>query len=105
MTKMENVQRNLFEQLLNDTFEVAPELAAIDEVLSEDERLLDEIKEVFDNRSSNSRTLGRHSVAVESIVRLILIKHIWDRDLPGLLPEVLKQLGKRLLCFVLGMIP
>ena len=43
MTKMENVQRNLFEQLLNDTFEVAPELAAIDEVLSEDERLLDEI--------------------------------------------------------------
>jgi len=78
MTKMENVQRNLFEQLMNDIFEVAPELAAIDEVLSEDERLLDEIKEVFDNRSSNSRTLGRHSVAVESIVRLILIKHIYE---------------------------
>ena len=78
MTKLENVQRNLFEHLLNDTFEVAPELAAIDEVLAEDERLLDEIKEVFDNRCSNSKTLGRHSVAVDSIVRLILVKHLYE---------------------------
>ena len=78
MTKMENVQRNLFEQLLSDTFEIAPELAAIDEVLSEDERLLDAIKEVFDKRCSHSKTLGRHSVAVESIVRLILVKHIYE---------------------------
>lgn len=78
MTKLENVQRNLFEHLITDTFEVAPELRAIDEVLSEDERLLNGIKEVFDNRSSNSRTLGRHSVAVESIVRLILVKHIYE---------------------------
>jgi len=78
MTKIENVQRNLFEQLLSDTFEIAPELVAIDEVLSEDDRLFDEVKEVFDNRSSNSRTLGRHSVAVDSIVRLILVKHIYE---------------------------
>lgn len=78
MTKTKNVQRTLFEHLLSDTFELAPELAAIDEVLSKDERLLDEIKEVFDNRSTNSKTLGRHSVAVESVVRLILVKHLYE---------------------------
>jgi IS5 family transposase len=77
MTKLENVQRNLFEHLLCDIFEVAPELTAMDKVLCEDERLLDEVKEVFDSRASYSRTLGRHSVAVESIVRLILVKHIY----------------------------
>jgi IS5 family transposase len=78
MTKSENVQRNLFEQLLNDTCKLAPELAAIDEVLSEEERLLDEVKEIFDNRSTYSKTLGRHSVAVESVVRLILVKHLYE---------------------------
>ena len=78
VTKIENVQRNLFEQLFNDTFELAPELAAIDEVLSDDERLLDEIKQVFDNRSKHSKILGRHSVAVESVVRLILVKHLYN---------------------------
>ncbi|MHC4310610.1 MAG: transposase [Planctomycetota bacterium] len=78
MTKMENVQRNLFEQLLADTFELNSELAAIDKVLEQDERLLDEIRDVFNHRSAHSKILGRHSVAVESVVRLLLVKHLYD---------------------------
>jgi IS5 family transposase len=77
MTKMENVQRTLFEHLLSDPFKPEPELTAIDKILSEDERLFDEIKSVFDNRSTHSKTLGRHSMAVESIVRLILVKRLY----------------------------
>jgi IS5 family transposase len=78
MTKMDNIQRNLFEHLFEDHFEVDPELAAIDKILSEDESLLDEIRTIFDSRSTFSKTLGRHSIAVESIIRLLLVKHLYD---------------------------
>lgn len=78
MTKNENVQRNLFEYLWADTFGLEPELAAIDEVLSQDDRLFDEVKEVFNNRSEHSKTLGRHSVAVESVIRLLIVKQLYN---------------------------
>lgn len=78
MTKTENVQRNLFEYLWADTFGLEPELSAIDEVLSQDDRLFDEVKEVFNNRSEHSKTLGRHSVAVESVIRLLIVKQLYN---------------------------
>src|SRR5918994_3488117 len=57
--------------------ELEPELAELDRLL-EDDLLFEKVKADLSRRYPNSKRLGRHSTPVEVILRMLVIKRLYD---------------------------
>ena len=70
---------NIFELLLPEKLglEMDPVMARLDSLL-DDETLLACIKEDLARRHPNSTTLGRHSTPVEVILRMLIVRRLYD---------------------------
>ncbi len=68
---------NLFELVPKLELEMEPELAQLDELL-EDDVLFERVKADLSRRYPNSARLGRHSTPVEVILRMLVVKRLYD---------------------------
>jgi IS5 family transposase len=68
---------NLSELVPKLRLEMEPELAALDRLLEDDEIFL-RVKADLSRRSPNSLRLGRHSTPVEVILRMLVIRRLYD---------------------------
>ena len=68
---------NLFELIPQLRLEMEPELAALDRLLDDDELFL-RIKADFSKRRPNSSRLGRRSTPVEVILRMLIVRRLYD---------------------------
>lgn len=68
---------NLFELVPELRLEMEPELAALDRLLKDDEIFL-QVKADLSERCPNSSRLGRRSTPVEVILRMLVIRRLYD---------------------------
>lgn len=68
---------NIFNRIPGFTIKMSPELAAIDQVLDDDE-LFNMIRNDLGQRYPNTPTAGRKSTPVEVILRMLAIKHLYN---------------------------
>jgi IS5 family transposase len=68
---------NLFEMIPKLKLEMEPELAGLDELLDDDE-LFSLVKADLMKRYPNSGRLGRHSTPVEVILRMLVVKRLYN---------------------------
>ena len=68
---------NLFEIVPQRAMGFEPELRALDRLLEDDE-LFQQVKADLSRRRPQSRTRGRHSTPVEVIVRLLVVKRLYQ---------------------------
>ena len=68
---------NLFEMVPKLELEMEPELAQLDELL-EDDVLFTQVKADLARRYPNSARLGRHSTPVEVILRMLVVKRLYN---------------------------
>ena len=68
---------NLFELVPKLKLEMEPELAGLDELL-DDEVLFRRVKVDLLKRHPNSERLGRHSTPVEVILRMLVVKRLYN---------------------------
>ena len=69
--------RDLFAMLPELRLEMEPELAHLDTLL-EDDFLFERVKADLCRRHPNSATLGRHSTPVEVVLRMLVVKRLYD---------------------------
>lgn len=78
MVRREYRQRSVFEVLLPDGGKLCePELSRIDEVLC-DEDLIDLVQEALSRRSKRSCVAGRPGTPAEVVLRMLVLKHLYD---------------------------
>jgi IS5 family transposase len=68
---------NLFELIPKLKLELEPELAQLDRLL-EDDFLFERVKGDLGGRYPNSARLGRHSTPVEVILRMLVVKRLYN---------------------------
>jgi IS5 family transposase len=68
---------NLLELIPQLRLEMEPELAALDRLLDDDELFL-QIKADFSKRHPNSERLGRRSTPVEVLLRMLILRRLYD---------------------------
>ena len=68
---------NLLELIPQLRLEMEPELAQLDRLLDDDEIFL-RIKAELSKRHPNSARLGRHSTPVEVILRMLIVRRLYD---------------------------
>ena len=68
---------NLFELVPNLTLEMEPELAELDRLLDDDE-LFRRVKADMGKRRPNSSRLGRRSTPVEVVLRMLVLRRLYD---------------------------
>src|SRR5687768_4557965 len=68
---------NLFELVPKLELEMEPELANLDELL-DDDVLFARVKADLARRYPNSKRLGRRSTPVEVILRMLVVKRLYD---------------------------
>ena len=68
---------NLFELVPQLKLEMEPELAALDRLLEDDE-LFQRVKADLSQRYPNSSIRGRHSTPVEVILRMLVVRRLYD---------------------------
>jgi IS5 family transposase len=68
---------NLFEMVPKLNLEMEPELAQLDQLL-EDDVLFARVKDDLARRYPNSTRLGRRSTPVEVILRMLVVKRLYD---------------------------
>ncbi len=79
MTKPQNLQADIFESLLPFAdVEIEPQLKKIDQALEDDPSILRELYDIISKRHKYSKTLGRHSTAVETVLRMLIIRHYFN---------------------------
>ena len=79
MTKSQNLQADIFESLLPFAdIEIEPKLKKIDQALKDDPLILRELYDIISKRHKYSKTLGRHSTAVETVLRMLIIRHYFN---------------------------
>ncbi|MDP9379494.1 MAG: transposase, partial [Chloroflexota bacterium] len=68
---------NLLEMVPKLTLEMEPKLAQLDRLL-EDDMLFAKVKADLSKRYPNSSTLGRHSTPVEVILRMLIVRRLYN---------------------------
>jgi IS5 family transposase len=68
---------NLFELVPKSNFQFEPELAQLDELL-DDDVLFERVKADLSRRSPNSKSCGRRSTPVEVILRMLVVKRLYN---------------------------
>jgi IS5 family transposase len=90
---------NILERIPGLTIKMSPELAAIDNVLNDDE-LFYMIREDLSQRYPKTLTAGRKSTPVEVILRMMAIKHLYDLSYEQIVLQVTDSLVLRQFCRV-----
>ncbi len=68
---------NLLEMVPKLMLEMEPQLAQLDRLL-EDDVLFAKVKADLSNRYPNSSTLGRHSTPVEVVLRMLIVRRLYN---------------------------
>jgi IS5 family transposase len=93
-------QRSVFEVLLPDGGKLWElELTRIDAVLS-DEGLIDLVQEALSRRSKRSQVAGRPGTPAEVVLRMLVLKHLYDWSFEGCERQVRANLVYRQFCRV-----
>lgn len=90
---------NIFARIPSLTLRLSPELAAIDQVLDDDE-LFAMIRNDLAQRRPKTQTAGRHSTPVEVILRLLAVRHLFNWSYEVTEQEVNDSLVLRQFCRV-----
>jgi len=90
---------NLSELIPELRLEMEPELAALDRLLDDDELFL-RIKADFSKRRPNSERLGRRSTPVEVILRMLIVRRLYDWSFEATERNVSDSLVLRQFCRV-----
>jgi len=100
MVRRQHAQRRVFEMILPDGDQLwDPELRRIDEVL-EDEGLIDTIQEALSRRWPKSRLRGRPGTPAAVVLRLLVLKHLYDWSFAECVREVRGSLIYRTFCCI-----
>jgi len=98
MVRRKHGQRSVFEVLLPDGDKLwDPALRRIDEVL-EDEQLVDLVAEALGGRWPSSRRRGRPGTPAEVVLRMLVLKHLYDWSFDECEREVRGSLVYRAFC-------
>jgi IS5 family transposase len=98
MVRLRHVQRSVFEVLLPDGEKLwDPALRRIDEVL-EDEQLVELVAEALERRRPASRKKGRPGTPAEVVLRMLVLKHLYDWSFDECEREVRGSLVYRAFC-------
>jgi transposase, IS5 family len=98
MVRRSHVQRSVFEVLLPDGEKLwNPVLRRIDEVL-EDEELVEVVVEALERRRPGSRKKGRPGTPAEVVLRMLVLKHLYDWSFDECEREVRGSLVWRAFC-------
>lgn len=98
MVRRSHVQRSVFEVLLPDGEKLwDPVLRRIDEVL-EDEDLVEVVVEALERRRPGSRKKGRPGTPAEVVLRMLVLKHLYDWSFDECEREVRGSLVWRAFC-------
>jgi IS5 family transposase len=102
MVRRAFVQRSLVEVLLPDGDKLwDPTLRVIDEVLTDDE-LVDQVVEALGRRHRQSRRRGRPGTPAEVVLRMLVLKHLFDWSFDECEREVRGSLVYRPFCRIDG---
>jgi len=98
MVRRKHAQRSVFEVLLPDGDKLwDPALRRIDEVL-EDEELVDLVADALGRRRPGSRRKGRPGTPAEVVLRMLVLKHLYDWSFDECEREVRGSLVYRAFC-------
>jgi IS5 family transposase len=98
VVRRQHPQRSVFELLLPDGDKLwDPTLRRIDEVL-EDEELVDQVQEALSRRRPKSRQLGRPGTPAAVVLRMLVLKHLYDWSFEECEREVRGSLTYRAFC-------
>jgi len=98
MVRRSHAQRSVFEVLLPDGEKLwTPQLRRIDEVL-EDEQLVEAVVEALEHRRPGSRKKGRPGTPAEVVLRMLVLKHLYDWSFDECEREVRGSLVWRAFC-------
>src|SRR2546426_1469374 len=102
MVRRKHAQRSVFEVLLPDGDKLwDPALRRIDEVL-EDEELVDLVADTLGRRRPGSRRRGRPGTPAEVVLRMLVLKHLYDWSFDECEREVRGSLVYRAFCRIDG---
>src|SRR3989454_4181910 len=102
MVRRKHAQRSVFEVLLPDGDKLwDPALRRIDEVL-EDEELVDLVANALGRRRPGSRRKGRPGTPAEVVLRMLVLKHLYDWSFDECEREVRGSLVYRAFCRIDG---
>ena len=90
---------NIFARIPGLTFQLSPELAAIDRVL-DDEELFCMIRDDLAQRYPSTLTAGRRSTPVEVVLRMLAVRHLYDLSFEQTEIQVADSLVLRQFCRV-----
>lgn len=88
---------NIFKKVPGLTMKLSPELAAIDQILDDDE-LFTMIRNDLAQRRPKTETAGRHSTPVEVILRMLAVRHLFNWSYEVTEQEVSDSLVLRQFC-------
>ena len=98
MVRRSHTQRSVFEVLLPDGEKLwTPQLRRIDEVLG-DEHLVEAVVEALEHRRPGSRKKGRPGTPAEVVLRMLVLKHLYDWSFDECEREVRGSLVWRAFC-------
>lgn len=98
MVRRQHLQRSVFEMMLPDGDQLwDPELRRIDEVL-EDEALIEAVEEALRRRRPKSRLRGRPGTPAAVVLRILVLKHLYDWSFADCVREVRGSLIYRAFC-------
>lgn len=98
MVRRQHAQRSIFEMILPDGDQRwDPELRRIDEAL-EDEALIEPVEEALKRRRPKSRVRGRPGTPAAVLLRLLVLKHLYDWSFADCVREVRGSLIYRAFC-------
>lgn len=98
MVRRKHSQRSVFEVLLPDGDKLwDPALRRIDEVL-DDEELVDLVADALEHRRPGSRRKGRPGTPAEVVLRMLVLKHLYDWSFDECEREVRGSLVYRAFC-------
>src|SRR5712692_474045 len=98
VVRRKHAQRSVFEVLLPDGDKLwDPALRRIDEVL-EDEELVDLVADALGRRRPGSRRKGRPGTPAEVVLRMLVLKHLYDWSFDECEREVRGSLVYRAFC-------
>lgn len=98
MVRRQHAQRSIFEMILPDGDQLwDPELRRIDEAL-EDEALIEPVEEALKRRRPKSRLRGRPGTPAAVVLRLLVLKHLYDWSFAECVREVRGSLIYRAFC-------
>jgi transposase, IS5 family len=98
MVRRQHEQRSVFEMILPDGDQLWDDtLRRIDEIL-EDEELVERVEEALARRRPKSRTRGRRGTPAAVVLRLLVLKHLYDWSFEDCEREVRRSLVYRAFC-------